>query len=165
MIILSESTTGKTTLAKRLPQVVDLEDYLFYKVNNNEIDYDLWVRHLFEAGIYRNFIACSHHCKQLRKLLIEKKIPYILVIPEKDLKDEYYHRIMKRGSNIELANSFKEHWYERQEVFKNENVFYLSSNKYLIDVLPQLEIMWDKITDKKEIHNMIIKFKKELNIL
>lgn len=165
MIILSESTTGKTTLAKRLPQVVDLESYLFYKVNDNEIDYDLWVRHLFEAGIYRNFIACSHHYKELRKLLIEKKIPYILVIPEKDLKDEYYDRIMKRGSSVELANSFKEHWYESQEVFKNENVFYLPSNKYLIDVLPQLEIMWNEITDKQEIHNMIVKFKKELDIL
>lgn len=83
------------------------------------------------------FIFISSHLK-VREELDMRMIPYIVVVPEKCLKDEYLARYVKRGDCAEFIIEVSESWDEwLEEIECNAPaVIHLKSGQVLSDILP-----------------------------
>lgn len=164
MILLAYSGTGKSYLAAEKPNVADLEDYLFYEENSPFKDYELWSRHLFYYGIFKEGIALAHPDPSLRETLLQKQIPYILVMPSITLKDEYLERFKVRGSRADFIKNQDETWISRHKLLPEENIIYLKSEEYLIDKLEECEKLWNNVIDKDNLLKLKEKFIKKFDI-
>ena len=82
MIICGFAGTGKSTAAKKIPGVVDLESTPFQK------DWETYVRvakHMSDNG-YIVLLSCH---QELRNELQNQGIDYVVVVPDKSHKDLY----------------------------------------------------------------------------
>lgn len=81
------------------------------------------------------FLASSH--ENVRKMMTKRKIPYVLVYPERSLKDEYIKRYENRNSPKEFIKMMSEKWDEFIDSCEKDKCpkIVLQSEQYLIDVL------------------------------
>ena len=130
MIICGFAGTGKSTAAKKIAGVIDLESTPFQK------DWDTYVRvakHMSDQG-YIVLLSCH---KELREKLHELGYNYIVVYPEKEQKEIYRQRYKERGNTPEFINTQMSHWddwvgvsihWETSEGFESEHVIYLDTS-------------------------------------
>lgn len=133
MIICGFAGIGKSTLCTKEPKWIDLESTPFEK------DWDRYTKvadHMNRQG-YNVMLSCH---ADLRKTLHEKNIPYILVLPDRDLKEEYIERYKRRGNVESFIKSLDENWDDYTNYFKWENVVFLSDNEYLSDITLRLPL-------------------------
>lgn len=57
----------------------------------------------------KRWIMVSSH-DVVREALVENKIPYVLVYPQRDLKDEYIKRYINRGSPQSFVDLLDKNW-------------------------------------------------------
>jgi adenylate kinase family enzyme len=103
MIICGFAGTGKSTAAKKISGVIDLESTPFQK------DWDTYARvakHMSDQGYY---VLLSCH-KELREKLHELGYDYIVVYPEKNQKNIYRQRYVERGNTPEFIAMQMSHW-------------------------------------------------------
>ena len=105
MIICGYAGTGKSTAAKKIPGVVDLESTPFQR------DWDTYARvakHMSDSG-YIVLLSCH---KEIREKLHEIGVNYFVVFPEKNQKDIYRRRYEERGNTPDFIKTQMDHWDE-----------------------------------------------------
>ena len=161
MIISAFPGTGKTTAAGLMKEAVDLESTPFKFpvdwVNGTTATEEAegWVEKyvdqitLMASECGYDFVFVSSH-QEVRKELRKREIPFISVIPQTDLRDEYMIRYISRGNDMEFLRNIYDNWYAwlneyDEEIFKvifeegahpQEIVVRLKSGQYVSDLLP-----------------------------
>lgn len=149
LIISGFPGIGKTTAERVYRESIDCESTPFHYVfepscpDGVEKENPNWVKEYVDFieksakdGKY-NFIFISSHLK-VREELDMRMIPYIVVAPEKCLKDEYLARYVKRGDCAEFIIEVSESWDEWLEEIEHDApaVIHLKSGQVLADILP-----------------------------
>lgn len=84
-----------------------------------------------------NYILVSSH-KVVRDALRENHIPYTLIYPSTELKDEYLQRYKDRGGDDKFVEFISTNWSKFISDMRNETYpdhVVLKKNQYLVDVL------------------------------
>ena len=68
-----------------------------------------YIQHIKDHMDTEDVIFVSSH-KVVRDLLKEENIPYYLVYPKKDMKDEWMYRFKNRGNDESFIKFQDEHW-------------------------------------------------------
>ena len=82
-------------------------------------------------------ILVSSH-KDVRDVLLKKGIPYVLVYPNRDIKDEYIQRYRDRGNNdsfVDLLDKNWDNWMDEMDNQEGCQKIKLNSGQYLSDVI------------------------------
>lgn len=120
-------TSGKNVLdsdsstfdKKNFPQ--NYLEHIKYNLNNDTVD---------------RILVSSH--KEVRDALTSNGINYVLVYPERELKDEYIQRYKDRGNNdsfIKLFNNNWDVWMDEMDQQKGCYKVRLKTGQYLTDVI------------------------------
>lgn len=154
IIICGFAGIGKTTAEQRCRQTIDCESSSFhyafdptevngenphgvFKENQNWVSeyVDKLVELAMDARYHYVFASCH---KEVRDELAARFLPYICVVPDRNLKDEYLARYVMRGDSAEFIIGMYEHWDERLEkIEKNAPaVIHLKAGQVLADLLP-----------------------------
>lgn len=154
MIVSAFAGVGKTTLAQEYKDdVIDLESSNFKWLNNentesskgtNRVQNPRYPINYLEAiksanSKYKIVLVSQHEI--LRKCLDAVKLDYVLVYPDKSLKDEYIERYRARGNNdgfINLISNKWDSWIHNLDNINNHNKIVLQSGQFLSDVIEQL---------------------------
>jgi len=98
---------------------------------------------------YKYTMISSH--KEVRDELKSRGIHYIIVVPEKSLRDEYLLRYVARGSDIKLIEQVYDHWNEWLDEIENDGapVIHLKSGQFLADAIVP-EIIREHLRDAKK---------------
>ena len=149
MVICGFSGIGKSTLERSNPSVVDIDSSFFSQkwewqtgecLGRNE-DFPInYIDHLEEliSDNRANYFLISCH-EEVRRELQNRGIPYIIVLPYHDCKNEYMKRWLSRGASAEFIKSM----YLRWEIMVNScecdpsPKIYLSEKEYLADIIPK----------------------------
>ncbi len=155
IFIYAFTATGKSTVAKRYSNVIDMESTLYkYTGNSNEDESKKstvrqlnkeWPENYFKALMqvrdkYDYILISDEICD---KFLRENNFEYWWIYPREDLKEEYMDRCKKRGNNSEFIKWYSKLWKEWIEKCKSDKFaikhIELQSNQYIEDVLPNLK--------------------------
>lgn len=82
-------------------------------------------------------ILVSSH-KDVRDALVKREIPFVLVYPDRSLKDEYIERYIKRGNNgtfVSLLDKNWDDWMDEMDSMKLPYKVRLGKGQYLTDVI------------------------------
>ncbi|MBQ7465520.1 MAG: hypothetical protein IJS55_03245 [Oscillospiraceae bacterium] len=87
------------------------------------------------AGKYKVTMTATH--KQVRDEMKRRGLAYIIVAPEKSLKDEYILRYVARGSDMGLIEQVYDHWDEWLDELEKDGapVIHLKSGQFLADAI------------------------------
>lgn len=154
MIVSAFAGVGKTTLAQEYKDdVIDLESGNFKWLNNentesskgtNRVQNPRYPINYLEAiksanSKYKVVLVSQHEI--LRKCLDAVKLDYVLIYPDKSLKDEYIERYRARGNNdgfINLVSNKWDSWIHNLDNINNHNKIVLQSGQFLSDIAEQL---------------------------
>ena len=155
MIIAAHSGTGKTYLATNNPKrFVDLESrpFKYFLENANDggeadkanteyisrpgwrLDYVKAVKEVLSS----DKIVLIPSDSRVLALLREENIPYLLVYPERNAKEEYRNRFIGRGNSEEFLNIFIEGWDIFLDILErdpSDQRIIMKSGQYLSDVI------------------------------
>jgi hypothetical protein len=134
-IICGFAGIGKSYLAINKERFVDLESTPFQK--NWDLYSDVAI-HMQKNG-YTPMLSCH---KELRELLKQKGADYVVVLPEKDHKDNYLERYRQRGNNadfIKLLDENFEKWIEEIETTEDSIKKIPAPNWTLADIINNLK--------------------------
>lgn len=145
IIICGFPGVGKTTVSNNRRNILDAESSAFSwkwdteppfgKERNPEFPQN-YIGFLKEnEGEYDVILASSHGA--VRDGLKYDGMQYIIVAPERELKNEYLKRYLKRGSDIDFIESMNENWDAFLTEIENDGapVIWLNKNENLADVL------------------------------
>lgn len=117
MVIISGfPAVGKSYMFNNLKgkKVADSDSSLFSwkyvdgeKVRNEDFPKN-YIEHIKSLKDYDYVLVSTH--KSVREALEKESIPYMLVYPSKDLKEEYIQRYKERGSNEAFIKLMDENW-------------------------------------------------------
>ena len=155
IFIYAFTATGKSTLAKRYSNVIDMESTRYKYLGNLQENESLkstkreinkqYPENYFAELIkvkdkYDYILIADEICD---KFLQENNFEYWWVYPQENLKDEYMDRCKQRGNNEEFIFWYSKLWDEWIKRCKNDKFaakhIELKSNQYLEDVLPNLK--------------------------
>lgn len=156
MIIAGFPCIGKTTIAKKYSNVVDLSSTPFhYVVSESEITEKLkgntkmlsknplWPQNYIDAIKKTNatgkivlILGRDYILEELNRL----KIGYMVAVPEDGLKQEYLRRADNRGNTKEFVQLFGEKYNEWRNMMIGQpgEKIYLKSGEYIEDTLLRL---------------------------
>ena len=133
VFIFAFTATGKSTVARKYRNVIDMESTHYKYIDNNAEDESLksTVRDINREWPYNYF-------KELKK--VKDKYDYWYVYPKRELKHEYLDRCKKRGNNEEFIYWYSKLWDEWIDKCKEENV--------LSRVHDKKKIVWECVFKK-----------------
>ena len=151
MVICGFPGVGKSTAAHNRTNVVDAESSVYsWMFDPSEPNaprkrnpafpqnYGDHIESLGGVCGYDVILASCH--KEVREELDRRGIDYVFVVPEKNRKDEYMKRYLKRGSDVEFINLLHEKWDVWLDEIENNGkhaVIHLGAGEYISEVLPQ----------------------------
>ncbi len=147
-IICGYPGVGKSTVAANRTDIVDAESSGFSHPFNPETfvqevssEFPMnYVEHIkklaSKIGGYEYVLVSCH--KEVREELDAQGIPYVVVIPEIECKNEYMKRYLKRGDKSEFIAQMYANWEDwHKEIEQNAPaVIHLSAGETLADILP-----------------------------
>ena len=155
MFVYAFSATGKSSVAKKYSNVIDMESTLYKYLGNFKENESLkstdreinkqWPENYFKAlkeakDKYDYILISDEICD---KFLKDNNFEYWWVYPQRDLKEEYMNRCKERGNNAEFIYWYSKLWEEWISKCENDKLaskhIELKSNQYLEDVLPNLK--------------------------
>lgn len=145
MVICGFSGIGKSTAERKSRDVTDMESsgysWIFEngETKRNPAFPENYINELkknteeYSAGHY--FLLSCHQA--VRDCLQSNGIPYIIVLPRRDLKNEYMKRWLLRGSTIEFIENMYGAWDEMIDSCEKDSSpkIYLESGEYISDIL------------------------------
>lgn len=149
---------GKTTLARKYDNVIDVESSSFeYIIDDSMKDIPVEQRKGrtdrvknpdYPSNYYKELISNLHDdnivlfaCKEeVVKLLDDNNIDYYIVYPKEDMLDEIIERCEKRGNNSNFISRIKEVYYNDYPK-RLDRVIWLDHNQYIEDVLKEKGIL------------------------
>ena len=145
LIICGFPGTGKTTAAQRSKDVVDLESSGFQWDFSQDppARREDWPRNYIqaikEATEHFSYVLASTH-EDVRLELKAADLPYVIVLPNLDLKNEYLIRYVIRGDNAEFIKRVYDNW--EPWLFglglEGAPVIKLDSGQTISDILPMI---------------------------
>lgn len=153
LIISGFPGVGKTAAGQRCRDIADIESTAFHypidweNINDPEKmrheENPNWVKeyvdHIEDTASQQCFCYClvSSH-DHVREEMDARSIPYIVVVPEVELKDEYLARYVKRGSDFPFIKCMDDHWYEWLNEIEQSGVpiIHLKAGQFISDILP-----------------------------
>ena len=155
IFIYAFSATGKSTVAQKYSNVIDMESTLYkylgvfkedksLKSTEREINKqwpENYFKKLMEVKDKYDYILISDNiCNEFLK---ENNFEYWIVYPKKELKEEYMDRCKKRGNNDLFISWYSKLWDEWINKCQSDKLaskhIELQSNQYLEQVLPNLK--------------------------
>ncbi len=155
IFVFAFTATGKSSVAKKYSNVIDMESTLYKYLGIEKEDESLkstvrklnkeWPQNYFNAlkevkDKYDYILISDDICN---KFLKDNNFEYWWVYPKKELKDEYLNRCKRRGNNDEFVSWYSKSWEEWILNCKNDKSaskhIELKSEQYLEDVLPDLK--------------------------
>lgn len=158
MVIMAFSGTGKTTVAKKYSNVIDLESSFYEWEYEEEVDveamkgvssrknnlawpnnYILDIKKYYELGK----IVLIGMNALIREKLKEEQIPYVVVFPSIECKKKYIQKYHNRGNSMEFIKrreAMFEEWIQEFMQLPQER-WILDSNQTLEDILKLKNIL------------------------
>jgi hypothetical protein len=157
MIIAAYAGTGKTTFAKNHPnEAIDFVcmPYKYYLDETRDSNYDSEAVKADDGLIMRDEWPLNY-AQAIReildryqyilippdtavlKILQEYDIPYYICYPQRDAKEEYRERYLKRGNTASFLDVFIEYWDHWMNAFERDTYgarIILKPGQYLSDV-------------------------------
>jgi hypothetical protein len=132
---------GKTTYFNTTDRnVLDSDSSKFDKKNfpSNYIEH---IERNIQDPKVDKILVSSH--KDVRDALLKKGIPFVLVYPDRDIKDEYIQRYKDRGNNDAFVDLLEKNWdnwmdeMDQMEAPQGQTLYKvkLGSGQYLTDVI------------------------------
>ena len=149
---------GKSTLAKKYSNVIDLESSNFEYLMDEEMkripveqrkgiknrkrnpEWPLNYYSELISNLKKNHIVLFANKTEVVELLNENNIDYYIVWPEENMLDEIIERSRKRGNNEEFISKITSVYY-RDYPKENDNVIWLKKGQYLEDILIEKGIL------------------------
>ena len=149
MIVCGFAGIGKSTLAKKYKDIVDLESTPF---NKNWKIYASVAEHMHDQG-YMVLLSCH---QGIRRALYDDGYPYKIVMPfcTDDLKEEYIKRYCNRNNSDEFIINMNNHWHDNHAInaWESDNeygIWYLDKNEYLEDWYKNAHLKPQSVWDLK----------------
>ena len=132
---------GKTTYFNTTNRIVLDSDSSTFDKKHFPDNYIEHIERAIENPRVDKVLVSSH--KDVRDALVKKGIPFVLVYPDRSLKDEYIKRYKDRGNNDVFVGLLEKNWdtwmdemdamgpQEGQSLYKVK----LASGQYLTDVI------------------------------
>lgn len=158
MIIAGFPCIGKTTMAKRFNNVLDLSSTKFhYLIEDNLIGEKLkgnensltvnpnWPQNYIDEilKIYNKYeiifiLARDYILKELNKLNVD----YVIAIPEEGLKQEYLSRALNRGNEENFIQGFETRYENWRNMMISQPVkkIYLKKGEFIEDTLKRMKL-------------------------
>lgn len=158
MIIAAFAGTGKTYFCEHVPQAIDFvcmpwKYTNFYEVAafleegeqikaNDELELRFgWIEEYYKAIVdtvtkYPDQIVVIPTISAVLTKLEEEQIPYTLVMPHRELKEEYRQRYIARGNTEDFLDIFVgdwDCWMEELRMHNANKIIELGSGEYLTD--------------------------------
>lgn len=167
MVIAAFAGVGKTYFAEHVDDAVDFT-VMQYKYRNlpdigdneaeqskadpdHELNYE-WPYNYIDA-VSNQFHGKKHFIIPSDRVVLrglqERQIPYILVYPARDAKEEYRHRYQLRGNTDDFMNIFIGRWESWMDSLRSDmygRCIELPGDKYLLDAKEEI----DQIIDEEE---------------
>ncbi len=127
---------GKTTYFKSTDRNVLDSDSSKFDKKNFPANYIEHIERNIEDPKVDKILVSSH--KDVRDALVKKGIPFVLVYPDRSLKDEYIQRYKNRGNNDAFVELLEKNWDMWMDEMDNQGDCYrvkLDSGMYLTDVI------------------------------
>ena len=153
IIVCGFPGVGKSSAAQRCRDVADIESTEFHwptdweninepekmRVEENPNWVSDYVNHIADMASQYGYSYCLVSCHdKVREEMDVRGIPYIVVVPNKDLKDEYLARYLKRGDSFSFINQINTNWDDwLDEIDKcGMPVIHLKAGQHISDILP-----------------------------
>ena len=156
IFIFAFTATGKSTVANKYKNVIDMESTYYKYTNTNTEDESLkstvrelnkeWPENYFKAlkevkNQYDYILVADEICN---KFIIDNHFEYWYVYPQRELKQEYLNRCTDRGNNDEFIYWYSKLWDEwidkcEEDKYASKKIK-LKSKEYLEDVIPNLKL-------------------------
>lgn len=166
MIVSAFAGVGKTTLARKYNKdVIDLESGNFKWLENDGTEASKGSRRMQNPKYPINYLEAikksnskykvvliSQH-EAIRKCLDAIKLDYILVYPDKNMKEEFIDRYRQRGNSenfINLISKEWDNWIDALDCIQNHQKIVLQKGQYLSDFVFELGL-----EDRKDIQEHI----------
>jgi hypothetical protein len=145
-VICGFSGIGKSTAENKSREVTDMESSGFSWIWEAGVNtgrnpafpenYISRLNELMEQNHSNHKFLLSCHQK-VRDCLKSNGIPYIIVLPRKELKNEYLKRWLQRGSDIEFIEIMYYRWDEMIDSCEKDDApkIYLEQGEYLSDLI------------------------------
>lgn len=138
LVISAFPGTGKTYCYKQLKKddtrtVLDSDSSKFPKDDFPRN----YIEHIKSKINVVNTIFVSSH-KDVRDELVKEEIKFLLIYPDRDLKEEYKQRYIERGSPdnfIQLLDKNWDNWISELEEQKNCGHLVLKKGEYIFDYM------------------------------
>ena len=156
IFVFAFTATGKSNVAKKYKNVIDMESTLYKYIGNDLEDESLkstprflneeWPKNYFKAlkevkDKYDYILVADEICNDF---ILNNGYEYWYVYPKRELKEEYLNRCKKRGNNEEFISWYSKLWDEWIDKCEEDKCaskkIKLNSNEYLEDVLPNLKL-------------------------
>lgn len=162
IIIAGFTAIGKTTLAEKYDNIIDLESSLYqWKYNSemtlSEIEKNKgkkeripndefpknYINAILEAREKYDIVLTSMHWNLL-EYFNKNKIDFYLVYPKLDSGDILKQRCIERGNTESWAQSIKEKvelWYPKIKEYNIKNVIFIDKEECLEEVLIKMDLL------------------------
>lgn len=156
IFIYAFTATGKSTVAKKYSNVIDMESTLYKYLGNSLEDESkkstlreinpMWPDNYFKAledvrNKYDYILISDDICNTFFE---KNNYEYWWIYPKRELKNEYLDRCKNRGNNEEFIYWYDKLWDDWIDACINDTKsskhIELESNQYIEDVLPNLII-------------------------
>lgn len=150
VIICGFPGVGKTTAAEKMYRdVTDVESSGFHWKRDEDgfptcVENENWVSDYVDhiedlaSQFGYSYVLVSSH-KRVREELDERRIPYVVVVPDKALRDAYLIRYLRRGDKLSFIETVYRHWGEWLDEIEESDavVIHLTIGQDLSDILPE----------------------------
>ncbi len=162
IIIAGFTALGKTTLAQKYDNIIDLESSLYQwkyknKMTLEEIETNKgkteripndkfpenYIKAILEARKKYDIVLTSMHWKLL-EYFNKNNISFYLAYPKLDSGDVLKQRCIDRGNTEEWAQAIKDKvnlWYPRIREYNIKNVIFIDKNECLEDALIKMNLI------------------------
>ena len=127
---------GKTTYFNTTDKNVLDSDSSKFDKKNFPANYIEHIERNIQDPKVDKILVSSH--KDVRDALVKKGIPYVLVYPNREIKDEYIQRYKDRGNNDTFVDLLDKNWDNWMDEMDNQEGCYkvkIGSGQYLTDVI------------------------------
>lgn len=153
VVVYAFPATGKTFLCKKNKNCIELTSEKYHWADQNINENNKGLYHNVNENWPTNYLRAIEYYKEIYDYVFithsgsvlckENNIPYDLIYPSVECKEEYISRMIKRGNNIEFIKNMEDHFKQYIESLDNDDYpkekVKLNYGEFLEDGIKKLE--------------------------